>query len=283
MPTNYPPNFPSKFDRQNNQPNYPPPVSRSLTPRQKLFREVRLILGEGMIKLEPKPDHYDVAFELALDRYRQRSSNSVEERVSVLNLIEGKSTYYLPEEVAEVTQLFRRGITGTTAGSGANFDPFSAVFANQFAFAGVGIGPLAGGVAGDLITYELVSEYQQMLGRMFGARLDFIWNPVDHRLDIQRYIPGPETILMHLFLHKSEDMLLADTYARTWLRDYTVARCQIMIGEAREKYGSLAGPQGGVTLNGAALKSRADAEITRLENEVKFFVDQAIGMPFCFG
>jgi hypothetical protein len=263
--------------------HYASPQSRLLSPRQKLFREVRLILGEGMIKVELTPEHLDVAIDTALDRYRQRSSNSVEERIGVLELIEGKSDYFLPEEVCEVRQLFRRGITGTSSGTGANFDPFSAVFANQFAFAGLGAGPLAGGVAGDLITYEIVSEYQGMLGRMFGARLDFQWTPAAHRLSIQRYISGSETILMLLYIYRTEEMLLSDTFARTWLRDYTVARAQIMIGEAREKFGNIPSPQGGVSLNGAALKSAGIAEILRLENEVKFFVDSSMGMPFCFG
>jgi hypothetical protein len=264
-------------------PSYASPKSRSLTPRQRLFREVRLTLGDGMVKVELTPDHYDVAFELALDRYRQRSSNAVEERIGVLDLIEGKNEYFLPDDVCEVRQIFRRGITGTSMGTGANFDPFGAVFANQFAFSSLGAGPLAGGVSGDLITYEIVSEYQQMLGRMFGARFDFTWNPTEHRLNIQRYISGPESVLMLLYVFRTEENLLADTYARTWLRDYTIARCKLMIGEAREKFGNIASPQGGVSLNGAALKQEGQAEIARLETEVQNFVDQAIGMPFTFG
>ena len=44
--------------------------TRSLSFRQKLIREVRLALGEGMVKVELTPDHYEMAFDLALDRYR---------------------------------------------------------------------------------------------------------------------------------------------------------------------------------------------------------------------
>lgn len=259
--------------------------TRTLSPRQKLIREVRLTLGEVMIKLELTPDHYEMAFDLALDRYRVRSSNAVEERISVLQLTENQNEYYLPEEIVEVRQVLRRGITGTSNGTGANFDPFSAIFSGLFAFGGTGIGagPLAGGVAGDLITYELTKEYQTMLGRMFGAQLDFQWNAANHRLSLQRYINSSETVLLLVYAFRPDDELLRDEFARTWLRDYTIAKCKVFIGEAREKFGSIPSPQGGMTLNGTALKQEGVAELERLENEVKTQVDQSMGYPFTWG
>jgi hypothetical protein len=46
-----------------------------------------------------------------------------------------------------------------------------------------------------------------------------------------------------------------------------------MLGEAREKFATIAGPQGGTQLNGAALKAEAKAELEALEDELKRFVD----------
>ena len=40
------------------------------------------------------------------------------------------------------------------------------------------------------------------------------------------------------------------------LRDYTLANCKVMLGQAREKFASIAGPQGGTALNGPAMKAR---------------------------
>jgi len=42
-----------------------------------------------------------------------------------------------------------------------------------------------------------------------------------------------------------------------------------MLGEARSKFNTIAGPQGGTSLNGDALKNEALAEMERLEIEVK--------------
>ena len=47
--------------------------------RNELTKEVRLLLGDGMIDIELDPDHYDVAIDVALSKIRQRSENAVEE------------------------------------------------------------------------------------------------------------------------------------------------------------------------------------------------------------
>jgi len=46
-----------------------------------------------------------------------------------------------------------------------------------------------------------------------------------------------------------------------------------IIGEAREKYGSIAGPGGGTTLNGTAMKNESKEEMNRLMDELRKYVD----------
>jgi hypothetical protein len=45
------------------------------------------------------------------------------------------------------------------------------------------------------------------------------------------------------------------------------------IGQAREKFATIAGPQGGTTLNGAALKAEGQALLDKLDEEIKNYVD----------
>ena len=252
--------------------------TRSLSARQKLMREVRLSMGEGMIKVALTPDHYEMAFDMALDRYRVRSSNAVEERVGVLELLPDQNEYFLPDEIILVRQVFRRGIIGGYNGT-SGFDPFGAAFANQFNFSSFGV---SGGMS-DLVSYELANEYQALLGRLVASSMMFQWSEASHKLSLQRNIRGPETVLLWMYLFRPEELLLRDDNARLWLRDYTIAKCKLFEGEAREKFGSFPSPQGGMTLNGSTLKAEAVAEMERLENEVKNQVDQSIGMPFLFG
>lgn len=247
----------------------------NITLRQKLIRDIRLTLGEGMIKVELTPDHYELAVDQALARYRQRSSNAVEERTVFLELTPGQSSYTLPEEIMEVRQIFRKGI-GATSGSGAYMDPFAAAFTNQFMLG-------ANGSSAGLVSYELFAEYKELLGRMFGLHIIFHWHPTVHRLDIQRMVTSPETVMLWVYNYRPEDLLFIDTYARPWLLDWATAKCKFMLGDARSKFAGLGGPQGGISLNGDALKNEASMEMDRLEKEVSTQVDQSMGYGFFFG
>ena len=68
-------------------------------------------------------------------------------------------------------------------------------------------------------------------------------------------------------------MLFNDSRIFPWLQDYALALCKEMLGQAREKFASIAGPQGGTQLNGAALKGEAKAEMEALETELKNYID----------
>ena len=67
------------------------------------------------------------------------------------------------------------------------------------------------------------------------------------------------------------------------LKDYTLAACKYMLGEARSKFATIAGPQGGSTLNGDSLKAEAQAEMEKLEVEVSMAVSGGTGYGFLIG
>ena len=54
-------------------------------------------------------------------------------------------------------------------------------------------------------------------------------------------------------------------------------------GEAREKFGTIAGPQGGGTLNGAAMKSEAKADMEDLIKQLVNYVDGSQPLTFVIG
>ena len=57
------------------------------------------MLGDGMIEVELDPVHYETALDRALNRYRQKSPNAVEESYSFLELIQDQNEYRLPDEI----------------------------------------------------------------------------------------------------------------------------------------------------------------------------------------
>lgn len=82
-----------------------------------------------------------------------------------------------------------------------------------------------------------------------------------------------ETVLLWCYNIKPDSMILNDHMAYPWIQDYALAVAKDMLGQAREKFAQIAGPQGGSQLNGAALKTEAKAEMDALEEELKRFID----------
>ena len=68
-----------------------------------------------------------------------------------------------------------------------------------------------------------------------------------------------------------------------WIKSYTLATCKYMLGEARSKFATIAGPQGGSTLNGDSLKAEAQGELDKLEQEVSLAVAGGTGYSFTIG
>ena len=66
-------------------------------------------------------------------------------------------------------------------------------------------------------------------------------------------------------------------------RDYTLATCKFMLGEARSKFATIAGPQGGSQLNGDTLKQEAQAEMEKLEQDIATNVPGGVGYSFLIG
>ena len=57
------------------------------TQRNKAIKYIELSLGGGMVDVELDREHYDMAIDKALAKYRQRSSRAVEESFMVLKLM----------------------------------------------------------------------------------------------------------------------------------------------------------------------------------------------------
>lgn len=249
-------------------------MSGTLTPKQEIINDVGRLLGNSMIDVELEPGDFDLAVKISLERYRQRSSNAVEEAYAFLQLMPNQTEYYLPQEIVDVRQILRRGLGGTTGGT--YIDPFSLAYTNLYLLqAGAG-----GGYTAGLLTFELFYQYQEQAGRMFGRDINYNWNVVSKKLTIMRMILGEETVLLWVTKVKPDDMILQDPFARPWVRSYTLALCKQMLGEAYSKFGQVIGPQGGTTMKGTELKAEAKEELEKLDQEILQFVDN--GTPNSF-
>lgn len=272
-----------------------PNIDQFLTPlsipspaecRERLQKEIYTLLGGNLIDLELTPDDIQLAIDIAIDRYRMRSAHAQEESFLFMTIQPDIQEYTLPKEISQVYKIYRRG-TGTTL-PGSFMDPFSAAFINVVYglpwIGGRGVG--GGGVAGDLVVYDLAHQYFELLGRLFGREVLFHYNESTKKLFLHRFFRHPETVLLHVYMYKPENILLTQPSSRTWLRDYALARAKYILGEARQYMNGAPGPGGPISLNGSELKEEARAEMERLENELKNFSDadsNPRGLPIIIG
>jgi hypothetical protein len=252
--------------------------------RSEIIDYIRMRLGDGLVDVELDKEHYEMAINQSLIKYRQRASNSQEESYAFLKLKPETQEYILPNVVMDVRGAYRRGIGSVTGTTASQFEPFSSGYLNTYM--------LVAGRVGGLLNYELFVDYQKLAMRMFGGHLNFTFNKITKKLTLIRKIPYGganinedqfEDCLLHLYNYKPDSMLLNDYQAFPWIQEYAYSFAKRILGEAREKFATIAGPQGGTQLNGASLKAEAQAEMDKLEQELKDYVDGSMPLTWVIG
>lgn len=234
--------------------------------KQGLFQNLRYRLGDGIIDLELDPEHFEAAYNYAIKVYRQRAQNATVESYTLMTVIKNVDTYTLPAEFINVRSLFRRTVGLETGPSSTSFDPFSSAILNTYL--------LNYNYTGGMATYDFYAGYVELAARMFGGYVTYTFNPVTKILRVVRDFKGTgERILIWADIQRPEIELLQDPGAGVWIGDFTLAQLKMIIGEAREKYGSIAGPGGGTTLNGTAMKNEAKEAQAALIDQLKAYVD----------
>ena len=158
--------------------------------RAYIIEYINSFLGGNMVDVELDPKDYNFAIDKALSKYRQRSSNAVEESMGFLTLHSNINEYQMPKEVMSVRQLFRRSIGSRTGGGdgGSLFEPFNLAYSNTYLLASTNMGGLA--------TYYAFASYQKQVGKMFGSDINFIFNSTTKMLTVQqRPIAGEEVLV----------------------------------------------------------------------------------------
>lgn len=244
--------------------------------KQELFKNIRYRLGDGIIDLEVDDEHFEAAYNYAIKIYRQRAQNSTIESYTLLTMETHRNSYILPEDFINVRQVFRRTVGLETGPAASSFDPFSSAILNTYL--------LNYNYAGGLATYDFYAQYIELAARMFGGYVIFTFNPVTKEIKFVRDPKGSgEQVLIWADLQRSESELLQDPGSGIWIGDWTLSQIKYTIGEAREKFSTIAGPSGGSALNGGALKGEAKEMQQKLLDELKAYVDRSQPLTWVIG
>lgn len=247
-----------------------------MTTRASIIKEIELRLGGQMVDVELDPEHYNLAIDKALEKYRQRAENAVEETFIDLHIEVDKNTYLLPKNVIEVKDIYQHS-SGGLSNNGVEFEPFGAAYVNTY------LGSMASGQGGSLATYDFLAQRLELVGLMFGYEFQFTWNRSKKQLTLHRRPRSEITVYLHAYAYRDELDLFDDYSCLPWIKDYSLAMSKLMLGEARGKFAVVAGPQGGTTLNGEQLKADALNELAQLEDDLKNFRDGSASWGIIIG
>jgi len=140
----------------------------------------------------------------------------------------------------------------------------------------------------DLTSFHLVSQYVEQLQDLFATRLVYNWNETTRELGFYQSFTSPERVLLDCSIERTEQDLMTDRYAKTWIERYALAESMTMLARIRGKYGSLPGAGGGVSLDAADLMATAEIYRQDLMAQLDDFIVQdmeGVGMhsSFIFG
>lgn len=242
--------------------------------RRDIVEYINLRLGGQLVDVELDKEHYDMAIKQAMLRYRARAEHAEEESYCFLDLVKDTQEYILPREIMNVHAIYRRGLGGLS--NSTQFEPFSSGFLNTYM--------LVAGRVGGLTNYELFVDYQKLTMLMFGGYITFNFNSATKKLVIHRKMVGDvESVLLKVSNYKPDQAILNDHRAFAWVQDYAYSMAKHALGEAREKFATIPGPQGGGTLNGPALKAEAKAEMDQLIVDLGQYVDGSQPLTWVMG
>lgn len=236
-----------------------------------LFYSIYVELGGTSIERELNDDDYSVAFNNALQMYRARSRNSVQEGWILLKTVAGQQTYTVPEDVDNITSI--RRLRFSVLQSGGTFDPFTQAFFNTALRGSSGNGSGSG-----LLSYQTISMYEKTVGRLFGEEVMFEHNTGTCEVFLWRKVAAADEIMgLQVSRVKDVETLLRDHQAYRWLKAFTKAGVKEILGEKYGKFKQYPGAQGGTSLRGDELISEGKQEKVDLEDELTKWGDGGYG------
>lgn len=251
--------------------------------RRELADSIRRQLGYPSIAVELTHYQIDTAIQGALESYRKRVSASLKRGFFFLDLKPKQQRYLMTnrrvgfDTIVEIMDTHRFTSSFLTTAHGAGV------------YAQAALQHLYQAGSYDLLSYDLVSQYISQLEISFAARLQYTWNEDNRALDFHQSIHRSETILLDVMIERTEESILSDRFAKSWIEKYSYSECLYILGQIRSKYsGGLPGAGGGIQLNGAELIAMADSYKEELYAQIDEFViekPEAVGASasFVFG
>lgn len=232
--------------------------------RLRLIKTLKHQLGWPSVCVELSEESFNVAIDNALDEFRRRADNAYAHRHVSFTLKRGQVDYYLNDprnktdkivNIIKIHRINHLGISSLSAETGL----YAQTFFNQ----------LYQGSNVDVLSIHLMNQLSETYEKIFAGNLTYTWDEPSRQLTILRRInQAEERVVLEVTMERTEQELLFDRWSKQWIQGWAQAECWEMLGEIRSRFGSLPGPNGGITMNGDSLLARATEQFTELLRQI---------------
>jgi hypothetical protein len=251
--------------------------------RTNLKNVLKRQLGWPKVCVELDEAHFDIGVDNALAEIRRRTDSAYSKQYFFVQIQQFQDVYYLndpslgTDRIVDVLKIHRLNMLGLV-----NFAPdniYAQQFLNQF---------YAPGVSYDLVSIHLIAAMSETFSLLFAGEVAFNWRESTREMKIYKKFGTPEKVIVEASCEKSEQELIVDRWTSMWIQQWARAELMMMLGNIRGKYTTLAGPGGGLSLNGDALTQQAEALKAELLRQIQ---DMEVGqagpdnsyLPFFMG
>jgi len=220
--------------------------------RLNLIDVLKKQLGYPLVCTNLTDDHFNIAVDNAIQEIRHRADNAYHQVQFPLVLNPGQQIYYLndpqtgSDKIVDVIKVNRLNLMGmsTVGESGI----YAQTFLNQLFYPGAQV---------DLTTIFMIQQYAELFSMIFVGEIAFNWRETTRQLTLFRKSFSRENVLIEVAMEKTEQELLQDRWLVQWIQQWAESEAMLMQGRIRDKYQSLPGPGGGLSLNGSNLIAEA--------------------------
>lgn len=225
--------------------------------RLKLITYVRKMLGAPQIEIEVSDDQISQIISDTIQLFTEIAYGTLEATAVVQ--FKGKGDYKMPPTITNIIKVSKGnfgsgGLSGFSNLYGSDLVPD--MWSEQFFTSG-----LTGNILQNII---VVSNLQATMDKYFGDDIYYNFNP--HKKVLQVFEPFNGIAMIHYNYEYIPDEV-DEVYNQMWVKRMCVAKTKLLWGSIIGKYsGTLVG---GATINYADIKSDAQSEIDKLEEELK--------------
>lgn len=255
----------------------------SIAIRAALANDMRYDLGYPVVDVELTPEQIDHAVNLALMEFRTRSGMAYKRGFFFMPLKANEQRYQLTSKATDMNKIV--DVLGVYRMSGS----FLSTAHGAGVYGQIVLQHMYNMGTFDLLSFHIMSEYTKLLEMLFAARITYQWNEQKRELFINhRFAMNEKLVCIEATSERTEQDLMTDRYARTWIRKWALAQCRMMLAETRGKFSTLPGAGGGVSLNANDLRQQAKEDMESCIADIDDYVmdgpdGYGMGASFTFG